>query len=600
MKTLLKRFISVFSALLIFFFSFLASSFSVSADSTDNFVYYGNSSDLTYEYMKSCYDKLLSNPVFSNLGSDYAVYIHFFSSSVVRFQIFPSYSTVDSTSGNNSYTYYVPFDSDYNIIPYYCAECSVDDLSKLSFSLHDTTHHYPYFVIDNNYSVLSDCGYCAYSYYSSFDGSVPSADYTYHNCFISFVSPSISVPEEPDFDPLLTPFIESTSSIIKYKTGFLEWLNTYGKLSVINSKGFKFVSSQLDTLVDLYNSYGNSPVFFFSSLTKTFNITTDIRGAYALLVTIRDLYQEYLQWKNSDDLLLTIPKPSVSDSHPHWRDQEDYNLVTDTEDDTPVISILRDILRTLIYLPQNIASYFNFLEIRFNDIIYNFQSLIYLLNNLPDQISSLTYNSLINPLTEIKDAINNIDVSSPDVSVDVSISEEKQNEINTFFSDWNVKYSTAINEKIPVISQLSGLFNDEFFEKCGIDTNGDGQVYQYYSTSVSYDSSSLSCTSSDSVSDNDDVVNLLCSQFDNSDPNFLDDVSYSEDVPSLSISIAGKKTEIFDFRLFAKYRTQIHTIMIFCIYSLYFLSLYKSLPSIIGNVSDVSNAFSDYKQSKKE
>lgn len=432
--------------------------------------------------------------------------------------------------------------------------------------------------------------------------------YTWHGasdlapfyCSPSLVSPSISSPDEPDFSPVLTPFIESTNSIIRYKTGFLDWLNTYGKLSVINSKGFKFVSSQLDLLVDVYNSYGNSPAFFFSSLTKTFNISTDIRGAYALLVTIRDLYQEYLQWKNSDDLLLTIPKPSVSDSHPHWRDQEDYNLVTDTEEDTPVISILRDILRTLIYLPQNIASYFNFLEIRFNDIIYNFQSQIYLLNNLPDQISSSTYNNLINPLTEIKDAINNIDVSSPDVSVDVSISEEKQNEINTFFSDWNVKYSTAINEKIPVISQLSGLFNDEFFEKCGIDTNGDGQVYQYYSTSVSYDSSSLSGTSSDSVSETDNVVNLLCSQFDNSDPNFLNDVSYSEDVPSLSISIAGKKTEIFDFRLFAKYRTQIHTIMIFCIYSLYFLSLYKSLPSIIGNVSDVSNAFSDYKQSKKE
>ena len=598
MKNTLKRLLALFSSFLIFFFSIIPSN--VSALSEGNFIYKCNSSDLTYEYMKSCYDKLLSNPVFSNLGSNYAVFIHFFSSTLVRFQIFPSFSTVEDISGSHTYTYYVPFDSDYNIAGYYCAECTVDDLSVYSFPISFSTRNYPYFVIDNNFSVLNDCGYCAYSNYSSFDGSAPSSGFTYSNFFISYISPSISSPDEPGFNPVLTPFIEGTNSIIRYKTGFLEWLNTYGKISVINSKGFKFVSSQLDLLVDVYNSYGNSPVFFFSSLTKTFNISTDIRGAYALLVTIRDLYQEYLQWKSSDELLFTIPKPSVTDSHPHWRDQEDYNLVTDTEEDTPVISILRDILRTLIYLPQNIASYFNFLEIRFNDIIYNFQSQIYLLNNLPDQISSLTYNSLINPLTEIKDAINNIDVSSPDVSVDVSISEEKQNEINTFFSDWNVKYSTAINEKIPVISQLSGLFNDQFFEKCGIDINGDGQVYQYYSTSVSYDSSSVSGTSSDSVSETDDVVNLLCSQFDNSDPNFLDDVSYSEDVPSLSISISGKKTEIFDFRLFAKYRTQIHTIMIFCIYSLYFLSLYKSLPSIIGNVSDVTNAFSDYKQSKKE
>ena len=561
MKNTLKRFLALFSAILIFTFSFLFPCNSLFASTLFN----SSTSSLIPQCGTVVFESYIDIPfTFSDSP-----------------EIFTSPKIFSVIFTENSYT---------------AISSASNDSSTFTFKITDYRH----FVFDKqlcfeNYNksnnVLSSTHIC-----SDKQTIYPNITTIYLNS--KYFSPPR--PEEPDFSPVLTPFIESTNSIIRYKTGFLEWLNTYGKLSVINSNGFKFVSSQLDLLVDVYNSYGNSPAFFFSSLTKTFNISTDIRGAYALLVTIRDLYQEYLQWKNSDDLLLTIPKPSVSDSHPHWRDQEDYNLVTDTEDDTPVISILRDILRTLIYLPQNIASYFNFLEIRFNDIIYNFQSLIYLLNNLPDQISSLTYNSLINPLTEIKDSINNIDVSSPDVSVDVTISDEKQNEINTFFSDWNVKYSTAINEKIPVISQLSGLFNDEFFEKCGIDTNGDGQVYQYYSTSVSYDSSSLSGTSSDSVSDNDDVVNLLCSQFDNSDPNFLDDVSYSEDVPSLSISIAGKKTEIFDFRLFAKYRTQIHTIMIFCIYSLYFLSLYKSLPSIIGNVSDVSNAFSDYKQSKKE
>ncbi|MDD6825048.1 MAG: hypothetical protein PUE12_02870 [Oscillospiraceae bacterium] len=415
-------------------------------------------------------------------------------------------------------------------------------------------------------------------------------------CSPSLVSPSISSPDEPDHTTSYPLFWGVRIGI--EKKPFLDWLRSEGKLSLINSPGFDFVDSQLDTLIDIFDSYGNNPFSFLSSLCKTFNITTDIKAAVSLVQTIQQLYRDYQDYKNSSQLEAIRPS---SASHPHWRtDKDDVSLTTDHEDDTTIISILREILRTLIHLPENISVYFNFLNSRFNDISYNFQSEINSLNNLPDQISSLTYNSLINPLTEIKDAINNIDVSSPDVSVDVSISEEKQNEINTFFSDWNVKYSTAINEKIPVISQLSGLFNDQFFEKCGIDINGDGQVYQYYSTSVSYDSSSVSGTSSDSVSENDDFVNLLCSQFDNSDPNFLDDVSYSEDVPSLSISIAGKKTEIFDFRLFAKYRTQIHTIMIFCIYSLYFLSLYKSLPSIIGNVSDVTNAFSDYKQSKKE
>ena len=595
MKNTLKRFLALFSAILISFLPF--SSCFVSA-----LVEPSNQEKYPYCFFVDSFSPLPSNVfvILSNID-DFSKYpgLLFLCNGSKEFYIC-DINNPDKLISTSSCDYYLfNQDSYYRVLSSYYTPNSYDKVLCIKILKSDSSP---------SQKILLHCMKTV-DFSSVFSNNISDDRiYTWHGdsdlaqfyCSPSLVHPSISSPDEPDFSPVLTPFIESTNSIIRYKTGFLDWLNTYGKLSVINSKGFKFVSSQLDLLVDVYNSYGNSPAFFFSSLTKTFNISTDIRGAYALLVTIRDLYQEYLQWKNSDELLFTIPKPSVTDSHPHWRDQEDYNLVTDTEEDTTVISILRDILRTLIYLPQNIASYFNFLEIRFNDIIYNFQSQIYLLNNLPDQISSLTYNSLINPLTEIKDAINNIDVSSPDVSVDVSISEEKQNEINTFFSDWNVKYSTAINEKIPVISQLSGLFNDQFFEKCGIDTNGDGQVYQYYSTSVSYDSSSVSVTSSDSVSETDDLVNLLCSQFDNSDPNFLNDVSYSEDVPSLSISIAGKKTEIFDFRLFAKYRTQIHTIMIFCIYSLYFLSLYKSLPSIIGNVSDVSNAFSDYKQSKKE
>lgn len=593
MKNTLIRLLAVFSAILISLLTFSSIFISALVEPT-------NQENYPYCFFVDSFSPLPSNVfVILNNIDDFSKYpgLLFFCNGGKDFYICDIINPDKhvSTSSSDYYLYnkdsfYRVFGGTYNLNPY-------DQVLCIKINKSDT---------DPTEKIRSHC--MNTSDFSSVFSSNLDDDriYTWHGdydlapfyCSPSLVSPSISAPEEPDFNPVLTPFIESTSSIIKYKTGFLEWVNTYGKLSVINSKGFKFVSSQLDTLVDLYNSYGNSPVFFFSSLTKTFNITTDIRGAYALLVTIRDLYQEYLDWKNSDELLLTVPKPSVVDSHPHWRDQEDYNLVTDTEDDTPVISILRDILRTLIYLPQNIASYFNFLEIRFNDIIYNFQSQIFLLNNLPDHISSSVYNNLINPLTEIKDAINNIDISSPDISVDVTITDDRQKEIDDFFVDWNIKYSDAINDKIPVIGQLSDLFNDQFFEKCGIDVDGDGEVYQYYSSSVSYDTApSGSISSSDiAVPKNDEVVNLLCSQFDNSDPHFLDDVSYSEDVPSLSISIGGKKTEIFDFRLFAKYRTQIHTIMIFCIYSFYFLSLYKSLPQIIGNISDVSNAFAEHKQ----
>lgn len=600
MKNTLKRLLALFSSFLIFFFSILPSSVSARISDVDlhdlgfGSTKYYSSFDLPtlYENYNSRMPTFFNDYLFFASNSESTHFLcGLFFSGLRSFQSGSYIYYTNLLTSGLSLNHFTSYSSDYSLSG--LTSPNSNDNWIFVFRLDPSFNYYDegflsYYQIERSRLSSTDSSYLISNSYSNYSNVLL---YRFPNFedFISFA------PEEPDH-------ISSYPTLWGVRVGiekkdFLDWLRSEGKLSLINSPGFDFVDSQLDTLIDIFDSYGNNPLSFFSSLCKTFNITTDIKAAVSLVQTIQQLYRDYQDYKNSSQLEAIRPS---SASHPHWRtDKDDVSLTTDHEDDTTIISILREILRTLIHLPENISVYFNFLNSRFNDISYNFQSEINSLNNLPDQISSLTYNSLINPLTEIKDAINNIDLSSPDVSVDVTISEEKQNEINTFFSDWNVKYSTAINEKIPVISQLSGLFNDEFFEKCGIDINGDGQVYQYYSTSVSYDSSSVSGTSSDSVSETD-VVNLLCSQFDNSDPNFLNDVSYSEDVPSLSISIAGKKTEIFDFRLFAKYRTQIHTIMIFCIYSLYFLSLYKSLPSIIGNVSDVSNAFSDYKQSKKE
>ena len=281
-------------------------------------------------------------------------------------------------------------------------------MSVYPFSLSSDTKEYPYFAINENFDTLNNCGYCAYSRFDYFDGSAPSSRYTYSNFFISYISPSISSPDEPDHTTSYPLFWGVRIGI--EKKSFLDWLRSEGKLSLINSPGFDFVDSQLDTLIDIFDSYGNNPFSFLSSLCKTFNITTDIKAAVSLVQTIQQLYRDYQDYKNSSQLEAIRPS---SNSLPHHRtDKDDVSLTTDHEDDTTLISILREILRTLIHLPEDISVYFNFLNSRFNDISYNFQSEINSLNNLPDQISSLTYNSLINPLTEIKDAINNIDLIS--------------------------------------------------------------------------------------------------------------------------------------------------------------------------------------------
>lgn len=410
------------------------------------------------------------------------------------------------------------------------------------------------------------------------------------------------------------------------KKGFVEWLKSEGKESVINSPGFSFTSKQLETLIDVYDSYGNNPLAFFSSLSKTFNITTNIKAATSLFQTIQQLYHDYLTYKNSAEIVEITP--GISNA-PHHRNpdkvDEAVSLVTDQADDTREISILREILRTLIDIPYAVSVRFNYLQTGLTDILLNFQNQIYMLDSLPDETALAVSNNLISPINETRDSvislispinetrdsvnsllgplndinnsINNLDFDTGsgdsfgplDFKLDVNITEQKQQEIDDFFQDWNFKYSNKLNEKLPVSSQLSELFSDEFFEKCGIDIDEDGEVYEYYHPDVA----SLSFGSGAAAPDQK-LVSDFISNFDGADTSFLNDVQYSSDVPDFSISIHGEKHSIFNFNLYARYRTQIHTIMIFCIYSLYFLSLFKSLPNIIGNVSDVKNAFSDY------
>lgn len=181
------------------------------------------------------------------------------------------------------------------------------------------------------------------------------------------------------------------------KKGFLDWLITEGKDFVINSTGFSFTQKQLSLLVDVFDSYGNSLFPFYSSLVKTFKLTQhSLTGASALLSTLQELYRDYLDYKNSIEIVEITPDDSAK---PHWRqDKTDNTLVTDHDDDTSVVSILREILRTLIYLPSSIRSSFSDLATNIVSIMYNWNRLFDLLNNLefptveiPDNTSFLEY-----------------------------------------------------------------------------------------------------------------------------------------------------------------------------------------------------------------
>lgn len=600
MKNLFKRFTAVIAAVLIFCISVVPSS--VSAD------------DVVYDEL--------------TLVNDY----HWrFRSGTISSNLLTATSKIENFLQSSSYN------SDDDFFTFYCQlasaffSCSFDFSKFTKYTYNDSDYYfsfdlngsyYPFSLISSSSSSISTFDYNSLSsplalvdssdvLFFRFDKSNPSDTVIYKTKFKRLNSYS-SYSDILDFATSYTgwgihnflsvklpssffyvgPSLPDSTDKLTFtgvrlgvdKKGFLEWLITEGKESVINSAGYSFTQKQLSLLVDVFDSYGNSLFWFHSSLIKTFALTQhSLKGTSALLSTLQELYRDYLDYKNSIEIVEITPDDS---SKPHWRqDKTDNILVTDQEDDTTILSILREILRTLIYLPSSIRTSFSDLATNLVSIMYNWNRLFDNLDYLSPDINF----DISEDVDRLIEAINNISANIPDTSVDVTITDDKQQELDDFFNGWSVDFDNKVKEKFPVTAQLGELFNDDFFEKCGIDCNGDGEVYSYYSENV-YAVSEVSTVSELSASapgSDQKLVSDFIGQFDSADVNFLNDANFSSSVPDWSITVGGKNCEVFSFKLYAKYRTQIHFIISFILWTVYLLSLYKSLPSIIGQVSDV-------------
>lgn len=385
-------------------------------------------------------------------------------------------------------------------------------------------------------------------------------------------------------------------------SSFTEWIIENKRYQDILDCGLNVAQDKINYLVDWWSHYSNSTlsmVLHLPQLVANINIVDiDISLISSVCSCIDNLYIEYKNY------LADMERKKIQYDHSYWpghltddNGDKDYTYVTDTDEDDVYTSLLREILRTISTLPDLIATKISYIQTYLDAILIDFNRLLAYIDSLPDYLATSIYNMFVEPLNMIFLALDNLEIDKS-TSVEVIIPEQKQDELNIFFSDWHTTITDKLSNKFPLYTQLSELFNDEFFEKCGLDVNGDGETYSYYSSvpGAVASSASASETSVESV-----AINSLLKQFDNADSTYLDNVIYSEDIPDgWTVKVAGKDLAIFDFRLYAKYRYKIHAIMTLIIYTVYLLSLFKSLPTIVGNVADVSQAFSDAKAQKDD
>lgn len=358
---------------------------------------------------------------------------------------------------------------------------------------------------------------------------------------------------------------------------FTQWLIDTGKYAELPAY---IGTGKLKSFVQFYHDWGSSNSIFVIRLVEWFmhfNLASQtIENRNIIKSTIDRLYQEY---KNSAFVQINHDSSIL----PHHRKNietnttdDDLTLVTDDPNDDTLISILRDILRGVISIPNSIYDNTQVILAKLDQLNYNI-----IISNNGGASSGTDLNPVLDKMDDIIDALGSDTVS-------VEIDQTTKDDTDDFFDDWNFQFSTALNNKFPVASQLRTFFTG-FFERCGIDADSDGEVYQYYNPGVL---TASSVSRSAGTATEDDIVTEFLGKFDNSDPAFLDDASY-HGVPDLSVSVGGQSVSLIDFRVYAKYREKIHFIISFVIWTLYLLHLYKALPQIIGQVADVAVKTSD-------
>ena len=563
MKRKFLNIVSCFLALFIFvssFFFFVPSCVSASVDvsSLPSVFFDPSVSQSSYQ---ECIDALKLNDSISDLGD---CYILINRSSQVEIMIFKdfsdSFNILDSYYGQNA-EYFVPSKFGFFTV-------SFSNLSSFIFSLDSVSLPSPSNI--NQYSPR-----CLGVYNESFpyipvildsNHDIRDRNPNYH-CFYSSVTP-------PYQDDYLTGFVTG----FDYSTeAFVQWLIDTGKYQDLPAY---IGTSKLVSFVDFYKQWGSSNKLFVVKILEWmahFNIgSQSLENRNILKSTIDRLYQDYC---NSS--YVTFKSNSANNVHHRQNintktDDTDLTLVTDDPNDDTITSILRDILRGVIAIPTSIYN-------NSQAIISKLDSLNWTVNIANDGGSS-SGSDLTPVLNKMDDIIDKLEADT----VSVEIDQTTKDDTDDFFDNWNLEFSTALNNKFPVAGQLSTLFTD-FWEKCGVDADGDGETFEYYNPGVF--TSSFSRSGSAGVSESDIVSDFL-GNFDDADPAFLDNASF-HGVPDLSVTVGGRSVSIIDFRVYAKYREKIHFIISFVIWTFYLLHLYKALPSIIGQVADVAVKSSD-------
>ena len=210
------------------------------------------------------------------------------------------------------------------------------------------------------------------------------------------------------FNPIVNPLYRYNYALNVNVEKFTQWLIDTGKYTEIVEE---LAENRVSGLVSIFAERGGNNSSFVDSLKQYFKyiLIAQYVDDYGTVVNkIRSLYQEFQKQEKDKLMDVFFHRTEKTDNIKPVTNDSNQTLITNSDDDTTIIKILRDILRSLIALPNNISNLINSLSVQVDGL----ENTVNVVNQsgLPDLSSLWSYSN-----NDFDDDLNNFTLDVADV-----------------------------------------------------------------------------------------------------------------------------------------------------------------------------------------